>query len=113
LTMDAAELTNELYFDIMMNVVYKAKSSTLPNETIMATPKTEKEIKTDFENYVNQMLQSARKWDMRNFVENKTYEIDGTICKAVVKQDSRSFKVTFHPEGGDQVKANKPKWKFW
>jgi len=113
LTMDAAELTNEWYFDVMMNVVYKAKSSTLPIETIMATPKTDKEIKTDFENYVSQMLQSVRKWDMRKFVENKTYEINGALCKGVVKQDSNSFKVTFHPENGSEVKANKPKWKFW
>lgn len=77
LIMEAAQLTNDWYFDSVMQIVYNAKSSTLPKETILSCPKTEKEIKADFENYVSQMLQSARKWDMRKYVENKTYEIEG------------------------------------
>jgi hypothetical protein len=113
LVIDAAELTNEWYFDIMMNIIYKARSSTLPAETIMSTPKTDNATKTDFENYISQMLQSVRKWDMRKFVENKTYEINGALCKAVVQQDINSFKVTFEPEINSEAKANKPKWKFW
>lgn len=86
LTMEAAELTNELYFDAITQIVYKAKSSTIPKETILTCPKTKNEISKDYENYVDQMIQSARKWDMRKYVENKTYEVEGKICKAIAKQ---------------------------
>jgi hypothetical protein len=113
LTMEAAQLTNDWYFDSIMQIVYKAKSSTLPKETILSCPKTDKEVKADYENYVSQMLQSARKWDMKKYVENKTYEIDGIICKGIVKQTHDSFSVTFVPENGQTEKTDKPKWKFW
>lgn len=97
LTMEAAELTNDLYFDAIMQIVYKAKSSTLPKETILTCPKTDTEIKADFENYVSQMLQSARKWDMRKYVENKTYEIEGMTFHGQVEQTQNSFRVLFVP----------------
>jgi len=110
LTLDAAELTNEWYFDVMMHIVYKAISSALPKKSILAFPKTDAQLKIDFENYVSQMLQSARKWDMTKFVENKFYEIEGNKCRGVVKQDHNAFSVTFIPEDG---KKSKPKWKIW
>jgi hypothetical protein len=113
LTIDAAELTNEWYFDAMMQVIYKAKSSTLPKQTILTSPKTDKEIKTNFENYISQMLQSVRKWDMTKFVENKTYEIDGKKTNGIVKQVNNWFSVSFHPVFVEEVKVDKPKWKFW
>jgi hypothetical protein len=113
LTLDAAELTNEWYFDVMMQIVYKAKSSTLPGETILASPKTDKEVKEDFESYISQMLKSTRKWDMRKFVADKFYEIEGNKCKGVVMQENNAFSVTFYPEDGGSVKAAKQKWKFW
>jgi hypothetical protein len=112
LTLDACELTNEWYFDVMMQVVYKAKSATLPNETILAAPKTDKEIKFHYENYVSQILQNTRRWDMRRFVENKTYEIEGRQCKGIIKQHNNSINVSFYPENGTEEKR-KPKWKFW
>ena len=93
LTMDATELTNEWYFDIVMFAKYKMKSSTLP-ETIFALSKTEKEIHNDFENYINQMLTSARNWSMSDFAKNKTY---GEIYKGVIFQDKQSFKIDFLP----------------
>jgi hypothetical protein len=116
LTMDAAELTNEWYFDIIMHAVYKAKSSTLPGETIITTPKTEVEINDHYSNYVNQMVYSARKWSMKDFTANKTYEIEGRICKGVVMQENDAFSVTFFPINSPEVndeKPSKPKWKFW
>jgi hypothetical protein len=113
LTLDAAELTNEWYFDVMMRIVYHAISSTLPKESILAAPKTDKEIKIDFENYISQMLQSVRKWDMKKFVENKTYEINGKKCTGVVKQTDTNFSVHFYPEGEPVVQEKKRKWKFW
>jgi hypothetical protein len=107
LTMEAAQLTNGWYFDAMMQVVYNAKSSALPKETFLSSPKTGQEIETDFENYISQMLQSARKWDMGKYVENKTYEVNGAICKGVVTQTHDSFSVTFMPENGGQGKSEK------
>jgi hypothetical protein len=44
------------------------------------------------------MLESARKSDMRKYVENKTYEIEGMIFKGDVKQTHDSFRVAFVPQ---------------
>ena len=94
LTMDAVEFTNEWYFDVMMLLVHKAKSSTMP-ETIIASPKTEQEIHNDYENYLNTIVQVPRKWDLRDFVKNKTYEINGQLFKGVVTMNGNSFKMDF------------------
>jgi len=112
LTMDAAELTNEWYFDVAIFAKYKMKSSTLP-ETIFALPKTEKEIDRDFENYINQMLTSARNWSMSDFVKNKTY---GETYKGVIQQIKQSFKIDFLPlDNGKSANETdkKPWWKIW
>lgn len=114
-TMDAAELTNEWYFDIMVKAAYKALSSTLPKETIIAQPKTETEIHNDFENYINQMLTSARRWSMVDFDKNKTYERDGKLFEGKVTQDKNAFKLDFIPFGdttNEQPNGKKPWWKL-
>jgi len=97
-TLDAAELTNEWYFDVMLNAQYKMLSSMLPKETFIAQPKTEAEIYTHFENYINQMMTSSRKWSMIDFDENKTYERDGQTFVGVIQHDEKSFSVNFIPE---------------
>jgi len=115
LTMDAAELTNEWYFDIAIFAAYKMKSSTLP-ETIFMLPKTEKEIYNDFANYINQMMTSARNWNMSDFDKNKTYEQDGKIYKGVIKQDGHTFKIDFLPldsEKSTNGTGKKSWWKIW
>lgn len=76
LTLEAAELTNELYFDSMMQIVFNANSSTLPKETILTAPKTQNGIRENYEIYINQMPGSARKWDMREYIKNKSYKIE-------------------------------------
>jgi hypothetical protein len=95
LTMDAAELTNELYFDVVMKSKYKVLSSTLPKQTIITVPKTEDEIHEDYVNYVQQMMGSMRRWSMIPFVQNKTYEIDGATAVGKVTQEEEGFNVTF------------------
>jgi hypothetical protein len=75
--MEAAELTNELYFDVIMMAKWNAKSSTMPEQTIINQPKTEAETLQNYTNYINQMIFSARKWNMTQFTKNKTYEIEG------------------------------------
>jgi hypothetical protein len=124
LTLDAAEITNEWYFDIIMFAKYKMQSSTMPKETILAQPKTEKEIHNDYENYVNMMLTSARKWSMSNFDKNKTYERDGKIYTAIIQQEDQSFSINFIDLGTsknthnsnpstDNITDKKPWWKVW
>ena len=122
LTLDAAELTNEWYFDVVIFAEYKMQSSTIPKENIFALPKTEKEIHNDFENYINQMMTSARSWSMSNFDKNKTYERDGKTYTGVIQQDKQSFRINF-VELGDSTTQNKstiptdndkkPWWKVW
>lgn len=119
LTMDAAESTNELYFDAIVSAKWGMKSSTLP-QTMIAQPKTDQEIHTDYDNYVNQMTYSARKWDMAPFVNNKTYEKGGIEHVATITSSHNQFSINFVPMGGStDVKSDeivptkkKPWWKF-
>jgi hypothetical protein len=103
LTLDAAELTNEWYFDIIMLAKYKMLSSTMPKETILAQPKTEKEIHNDYENYINTMMTSAENWSIINFGKNKTYEKDGKIYKGIFQQNKQSFNIDFIDLGNTDI----------
>jgi len=112
-SMDAAEITNNWYFDVIMEIMYSARSSAMPAGTLIATPKTRNEIEEDCSNYVNQMLGSARQWDMRQYVANKTYEVQGITTKGKVTLDKGSVNFNFQPIGGESPKAKKkPWWKF-
>ena len=115
LTMDAAELTNEWYFDVIMNAKYKVLSSTIPKETLIAVPKTEKEIDNAFENYINQMMTSARKWSMAGFSKDKTYERQGKSFLGIIEQDKETFRINFVGLNGsaEQQPDKKPWWKVW
>lgn len=123
LIMEAAELTNELYFDAVLMAEWQSKSSTLPEQTIISTPKTKEAIHKDYENYVNQMLQSTRKWDMTHYIKEKTYEKHGGLFKAEIKHSGNVFNLSFIPITSDGVayqqptddhepKKKKPWWKF-
>ena len=122
LTMEAAELTNELYFDVIMSAKWKVKSENLPEQTIITQPKTEQEIHQDYENYVNQMMNSARKWDMSKYVLNKTYEKDGNKTTAFIEQSNGIFGIRFRPmdskaqiqdsDFSEKTIKKKPWWKF-
>lgn len=120
LTIDAAELTNEWYFDIIMLSQYKMQSSTIPIQTIITQPKTDREIYEQFENYINMMLTSTRKWSMIDFDKNKTYEREGKTYTGFIQQDSKSFSINFlliDSTANLQLKTNfeeqKPKKKSW
>jgi PDZ domain-containing secreted protein len=101
---------------------YKMQSSTMPKETILAQPKTDKEIHNDYENYVNMMMTSARNWSMANFDKNKTYERDGKTYTGIIQQDKQSFSINFVELGNSTTENNttnssdndkKPWWKVW
>ena len=106
-TMDAAELTNEWYFDVVMLSKYKMQSSTLPKETLIAQPNTEEEIHTHFSNYINMMLTSARNWSMAGFNVNKIYEREGKYYFGIIHDDRKSFSIDFIEMGNAPV-ANTP-----
>lgn len=130
-SMDAAEKTNSWYFDIIINAVYKLKSTTLP-QTFLATPKTEQAIQSDFENYVNQMRYSARQWDVASFAEGKIY-VDSSNKQFLpnITQKGDAYTFNFIPASGqapiaknESVPADhstdtserepvKKWWKFW
>lgn len=95
LTIEATELTNEWYFDIIVNAKFKALSSSLPKETIISLPKTEMEIHQAYENYINQMIHSARKWSMTGYDKNKTYELNGQTCMGIIIQKDNTFDMKF------------------
>jgi hypothetical protein len=122
LTMDAAELTNPWYFDVILNAKWKVRSSDLPTETIISQPKTEEEIHQDYDNYVNQMTYSARKWSLSDYVKGKTYKKDGILYHALITDSNDVFTIDFIPasKGKDALPVNespeptkkKPWWKF-
>jgi hypothetical protein len=123
LTMDAAELTNDWYFDVIILSKWGVKSTTLPEETIITQPKTEKGIDEDYEHYVNQMIQSARQWNLKDFIVDKVYEKDGITFKAKITHNKQSFSLNFEPFGIEgmifaemksEEKPSKKKswWKF-
>ncbi len=97
LTAYAAELTNELYFDAIMLTKWKAKSSTLLEQTIITQPPSDEEIHRDYEYYVSQMLQNPRQWDLSSYTQEKTYERDGLLFEATVRQGPQTFGIDFKP----------------
>lgn len=120
LTTAAIELTNEWYFDIMINAGYKMLSSTMPKETIVSHPRTQTEINQDFQHYIDQMKSGSKNWKMADFDKGKVYERDGRTFKGVVRETDESFAIHFYPnktetEGNiNEVPAEeKPWWKVW
>jgi hypothetical protein len=115
--MEAAEQSNSWYFDVMVNAVYKLKATTLP-ETIINTPAAEN-IQADFQNYVSQIRNSARKWDINMFTQQKIYQ-DGNNNQFApfAVENEESFKLRFIPIGqqhNQPTDGTSPEkwWKVW
>jgi len=112
--MEAAQITNDWYFDVIVNSVYKMKSSKLPDQTIITEPKTKEEVAETFSNYVNQIRYSARSWDITKFGIGKSYKNnEGKEHTANVSQNGDNFNFKFDEIGGNNQKEKKSKWKFW
>ncbi len=95
LTMVAAELTNEWYFDMVIWARFDLKSSGIPKETIMTRPEMEEALAEDYKNYVQQMMASARNWSMADFGNNKVYEKDGVAYMGVITENDEIFNIRF------------------
>ncbi|WP_276483033.1 hypothetical protein [Paraflavitalea pollutisoli] len=100
LTMVAAELTNEWYFDIMVKAQYNMSSSTLPILTFVTQPRQQAEIENNFGLYINQMLTSARRWSLASYDQNKTYEKDDLLYRGVIEETPESFRMEFRAMNG-------------
>lgn len=92
---EALEVTNAWYFDVLLKSRYNMLCTTLPKQTMIAQPKAEADITVHFENYINQLLDSGRKWSAVDFVKDKTYESEGMFYSALVNQDEDSFSINF------------------
>jgi hypothetical protein len=124
--LDAAEQTNSWYFDIMVHAAYKLTAEALP-QTLFALPQTERQIQLDFENYMQQMRSSTRKWSIadlakgkvytdaikRQFIANITQTEEALNLKFVpITETSTSVAVPIEEE--HHVEEEKQKWwKFW
>jgi hypothetical protein len=119
-SLEAAQLTNSWYFDVMIHTAYKLRSTALPGQTIITAPKTDKEIQKDYENYVNQIRFSARKWDITAFSNDKMYlNSANNQFAAFMVQNEETFSLRFIPMGS-QTPANSLAgesqnkwWKVW
>jgi hypothetical protein len=110
---EAADVTNSWYFDVIINAIYGFKSNILPGQTIITIPKTEQEKQTGFQNYVKQMNDSVRKWDIFSYGNNKTYKTkDGIELKPSFRKKGDNYSFRFLPLNGSS-KNKKHWWKLW
>jgi hypothetical protein len=105
LTLDATELTNEIYFDVFMVARWAAKSSKLPKSTMISRPQNVADIPEIYENFISQMLQSARKWDINQYTKNKTYDLRGTKTVLKFKHDTDTYEFEFVPVDTDNPQS--------
>jgi|GEM_PF-992378 len=108
LIIEAAEVTNELYFDMYMQARFGLKSALLPDQTIIVQPKSQIEIKQDYIHYTNQVSQSARAWKLSDYYQDKQYEKGGESYRLNLELPGQADKLTLTP-----VTQKKPWWKFW
>jgi hypothetical protein len=98
LAMDATELTNQWYFDVMMYVLYNVKSTALPEHTQVVTPNDPGRIPVDFAEYTKQIETSSRKWDIATFAEGKIYiNFEGRKFRNEIRRDEELLHFDFMP----------------
>jgi len=66
---EAVQLTNSWYFDVMMLALENQRSNALPEQTLVSTPNTEEELGKDFQSYFEQ----TGKKDLPGFAKDKVY----------------------------------------
>lgn len=126
IAIEAAKLTNEWYFDVILMSTQKFKSNKLPEQTIILSPKSENELNDDFSNYINQINKS----DLQLFANNKIYVDKSEIeHKLTFTISNNSLNYKFQPIGlsglkfaetatnansnTNIAKAEKKWWKIW
>jgi hypothetical protein len=126
IAIEATKLTNEWYFDVILMSTQKVKSNKLPEQTIIASPKSDNELNADFTNYISQTDKS----DLQLFANNKIYVDKSEIeHKLTFTISENSVNYNFQPIGLSGfkfaetttnkssntavVKPEKKWWKIW
>jgi len=106
----AAEVTNNWFFDVVMNAVYNLTPMGLAN-TFVTTPKTEGERQEALSQYVNQiMANSPRGWDIVKIGNGRKYKTkDGKELTSSVVNNAGQVSINFNEIFGknDFEAANK------
>jgi len=102
-SMDAAEVTNELYFDAVLHVCYGVTSTDLPDDSMIAAPNTETAKRESLINYIHQMRDSARGWDIDTFNEFKVYKKDEKFFSAIIDRSESGVTIRFEEIKGSKL----------
>jgi hypothetical protein len=118
LALDAAELTNSWYFDVLIDVRYGNKSTSLPAKNTISAPKSESDRKDDFDNYASQIRSGVRAWDLTALAKDKVYILpDKTKATLEVKIAPDMTYFTFDqleaPQHAELAGAPAEKKKWW
>jgi hypothetical protein len=128
----ATEITNEWFFDIVMSAVYNLNSVNL-EKTFVTVPKTEQERQESLSRYVSQiMANTARGWDIVKIGNGRKYTTkDGIELTAAVVNKQGNISINFHEILGldnmeaatdrflanlaaeNATKPSKKWWEFW
>jgi hypothetical protein len=97
-SLEAAELTNSWYFDIMVKAAFDVQSATLTEQTFIAVSRTQEETQNAFRNYLSQIRLSSRRWDLATFSKDKTYTSkNGIQVRPNFTLSGESSSFTFEP----------------
>lgn len=98
----AAEVTNEWFFDVVMNAVYDLKPVNLEN-TFVTFPKTEEERQEALSRYVNQiMANSPRGWDIVKIGNGRKYRTkEGIELTSSVVNNAGQVSINFNEVFGE------------
>ncbi len=118
LALDAAELTNAWYFDVMIDVRYGNKSTRLGAKTNISAPSSESDRKEDFDNYASQIRSGVRGWDLAALAKDTVYTMpDKTkaVLEVKIAPDMTyfTFDATTEPQHAELAGAPAEKKKWW
>ena len=113
-SVEAADLTNPWYFDIIIQAMYGFVSNTFPHDTMVTVPNTLEKKQEGFRNYVGQIENSLRKWDIFSFANGKTYFTkEGIELKPTFSRQGDNINFHFVPINTTAQEDNKNLWKVW
>lgn len=106
LAMEAANLTNEWYFDVMMKAHFDMQSPIISRDTVIASPKSSDEKQEDYKNYITQIVHANNgNWDIKSLAKDKVYlGADNEKYIPVFNIDQDSFVLNFVPAALTQMK---------
>lgn len=112
-TIKAVDLTNEWYFDIMMKGHFDMQSPLLTKNDVVTLPKSDKEKKADYQNYIEQTVSNNNgNWNVETYFKDKTYsDADGKNYSPRIDTSTGNFRILFFPEQLSGLQMHFPKEK--